>query len=120
VSALEMLANDERVSAAVMVHRMVEQVLASDTVASSFLEYVHDCWWGYKAPPKRSVHVVGVSSEAHSLLLDIASTSGFVPDRTAAMLISFYSQIEKTVPTGTRALAVLAAQHQVTSTQPQL
>ena len=120
VSALEMLANDERVSAAVMVHRMVEQVLASDAVAASFLEYVHDYWWGYKAPPKRSVHVLGVSSEAHSLLLDISSSILFAPDRTAAMLISFYSQIAKTVPTGTRALAVLAAQHQATSTQPQL
>jgi hypothetical protein len=37
MSALEKLAHDERVSASVMVHRMVEQVLASDTLAASFL-----------------------------------------------------------------------------------
>ena len=121
VSALEKLAHDERVSASVMVHRMVEQVLVSDTLAASFLEYVHDYWWGRKATAARSVHVLRVGSETFSLLLYLSSTSGFgqKTDQTADMLISFYSQVAKTVPTEPRAQSALATQHQVTSTQPQ-
>jgi hypothetical protein len=55
MSALKKLAHDERVSASVMAHRMVEQVLVSDTLAAPFLEYVHDYWWGHKATAARSV-----------------------------------------------------------------
>jgi hypothetical protein len=122
VSVLEKLAHDEDVSSAVMVRRMVEQLLVSDTLAASFLEYVHDYWWGYKTTAGRSVSVLRVDSETFSLLLYLSNTSGFAQktDQIAENIVSFYSQIVKTVPVEPRALAVLATQQQPTSTQPQL
>jgi hypothetical protein len=107
VSALEKLAHYERVSAPVMVRRMVEQVLVSDILAASFLEYVHDYWWGHKATTARTVYVLRVGSETFSLLLYLSNMSGFEhkTDQTVDMLVSFYSQIAKTVPTGTRAMS---------------
>ncbi len=122
VSALEKLAHDNQVSAAVMVRRMVEQLLVSDTLATSFLEYVHDYWWGYKATAARSLNILRVDSETFSLILYLSNTSGFAQktDQTAEMIISFYSQIAKTVPEGHRDLAVLTTQQQLTCTQPQV
>ena len=122
VSALEKLAHDEGVSSAVMVRHMVEQLLASDTLAASFPEYVHDYWWDYKTTAGRSVSVLRVDSETFSLLLYLSNTSGFAQktDQIAENIVSFYSQIVKTVPVEPRALAVLATQQQPTSTQPQL
>jgi hypothetical protein len=113
VSALEKLAHDERVAAPVMVNRMIEQVLVSDKLAASFLKYVHDYWWGHKATTARSVHVLRVGSETFSLLLYLSSTSGFEQktDQTVDMLISFYSQIAKTVSTGPRAMSALTTQY---------
>jgi hypothetical protein len=122
VSALEKLAHDKGVSSAVMVRRMFEQLLVSDTLAASFLEYVHDYWWGYNTTAGRSVSVLRVDSETFSLLLYLSNTSGFAQktDQIAENIVSFYSQIAKTVPVEPRALAVLATQQQPTSTQPQL
>jgi hypothetical protein len=122
VSPLEKLAHDEGVSSAVMVRRMFEQLLVSDTLAASFLEYVHDYWWGYKTTAGRSVSVLRVDSETFSLLLYLSNTRGFAQktDQIAEIIVSFYSQIAKTVPVEPRALAVLATQQQPTSTQPQL
>jgi hypothetical protein len=119
ISALEKLAHDEGVSAPVMLRRMVEQVLTYPTVAESVLEYIHDYWWGYKVSSDRAV-TLRVDSDTYSLLLYLAHTSAFPesPDHTAEMLVSFYSQVAKTVPSEARALSALAAQHQRTSTQP--
>src|ERR1035437_6274751 len=122
VSALEKLAHDAGVSSAIMVRYMVEQLLASDTLAASCLEYVHDYWWDYKTTAGRSVSVLRVDSETFSLLLYLSNTSGFAKktDQIAANIASSYSHIVKTVPVEPRALAVLATQQQPTSTQPQL
>ena len=119
LGALDKLAHDERVPAPVMLRRMVEQVLVSSTAAESFLEYIHDYWWGYKASGTRTVNMLRVDGETVSLLLYLSNTSGFAQktDQGAELLISFYSQIAKTVPPGARAMTAVATLHQRTSTQ---
>src|ERR1035437_1199317 len=122
VSALEKLAHDAGVSSAIMVRYMVEQLLASDTLAASFLEYVHDYWWDYKTTAGRSVSVLRVDSETFSLLLYLSNTSGFAQktDQIAENIVSFYSQIVKTVPVDPRPLAPLPPKQQPPSPHPQL
>ena len=120
VSVLEKMAADEGVSEPVMLRRMVERVLASDTATSSVLYYIHDHWWGYNPSGDRAV-IVRVDSETFSLLLYLSHTSGFSQntDQTAEMLVSFFSQHEKRVTLRPYALAAGHNQH-LTSTQPQV
>ena len=102
-----------------MLHRMVEQVLVSNTTAAAFLEYIHDYWWGYKASGTRTVNMHRVDGETFSLLHYLSNTSGFAqkPNQAAELLTSFDSQIAKTVPPGARAMTAVATPHQRTSTQ---
>jgi len=121
LGALDKLAHEERVSAQVMFRRLVEQVLVSSTVASAFLEYIHNYWWGYQTSGARIVNMLRVDSETFSLLLYLSNTSGFAQktDQTAELLIGFYSQVAKTVPQASRSITALATHHQLlTSTQP--
>ena len=104
-----------------MFHRLVEQVLVSSSVASAFLEYIHDYWWGYQTSGARIVNMLRVDSETFSLLLYLSNTSGFAQktDQTAELLIGFSSQVAKTVPPESRAITAPAIHHQLlTNTQP--